>query len=92
MHDGSEMHVRPVWDAAGLDAWLVLRLDRRIDLPGTAWTSWVTYGPLTTKTDLGPVCGQLKHAKAEASRRAREASFVPKAQWRPVSEEAEAFV
>ena len=83
-----EMYARPTWDAAGFDAWIVLQREFRPDLPGMPWIAWVTYGPGMTRVDLGQVAGQLVHAKAEASRRAREQNFVPKGLWRPVEEDA----
>jgi len=82
-----DRYVRPVWDKEGFEAWIVLERQRRIDLPGTAWSARVSYGPLMTQVILGDFGGNLKTAKATASNLAREQMFVPKGTWRPVVEE-----
>lgn len=91
-----EMYVRPMWDKDGNECTLVMRRERRADLPvcGVLWKCWVKYGAEgagTTVALADVASSNLTNAKALASRNAKAQNFVPRAVWSEASESAEAW-
>ena len=83
----AHFYARPAWDCDGNEAFIVIKPLFRRDLTGQAYDAWITYAPFGTKVILGQVAGDLKSAKAAASRIAREALFTPRGTWRYIEEE-----